>query len=166
MKTGNRIRNFIGAAALIACTFGSQAFAQTKDCIALKSVGEVEQEVIDANGQKSVKLVPAAKVVPGTVVTWTVTADNVCKVPSDQVTINNPVPEHMSYVANSATGAGATITFSLDGKTFGTADQLTVQESGGTRKARADEYKAIRWVFKGALAPGARAVARFRAELN
>jgi uncharacterized repeat protein (TIGR01451 family) len=164
MITG--IRKFIGAVALVACGFSAPAFAQTPGCIALKSVAEVEQEVVDAQGQKSVKLVPATTVVPGTVVTWTVTADNICKKPSDNVTINNAIPEHMTYVANSATGQGAAISYSLDGKTFGPADQLTVQESGATRKARADEYKHIRWVFRSALAPGAQAVARFRAVLN
>jgi len=160
------IRNFIGAAALIACSFASPTFAQSPGCISLKSVAEVEKDVVDAKGQKSVTLVPATTVVPGTVVTWTVTADNVCKQPSNQVTINNAIPEHMTYVANSATGVGADITYSLDGKSFGTADQLTVQESGAARKARSDEYKHIRWVFKSALAPGAQAVARFRAVLN
>ena len=164
MITG--IRKFIGAAALIACSFAGPTFAQTQDCIALKSVAEVEQEVVAANGQKSTKLVPATTVVPGTVVTWTVTADNVCKQPSDKVTINNAIPEHMTYVASSATGQGADITYSLDGKAFGTPEQLTVQENGAARKARADEYKHIRWVFRSALAPGAQAVARFRAVLN
>jgi uncharacterized repeat protein (TIGR01451 family) len=160
------IQKFIGAAAIIVCATASPVFAQTQGCIALKSTAEVEQEVVDAKGQKSVTLVPAAKVVPGTVVVWTVTADNTCKQPSDKVTINNAIPEHMTYVANSATGPGADITYSLDGKSFGSADQLTVQENGATRKARADEYKQIRWIFKSALAPGAQAVARFRAVLN
>ena len=36
----------------------------------------------------------------------------------------------MTYVASSAIGPGTDITYSLDGKTFGTADQLTVQENG------------------------------------
>jgi hypothetical protein len=36
-----------------------------------------------------------------------VTANNVCKQPSDKVTINNPVPEHMTLVANSATALAA-----------------------------------------------------------
>ena len=164
MITG--IRKFIGAAALVACGFAAPTFAQTPGCIALKSVAEVEQEVVDAKGQKSTKLVPATSVVPGTVVTWTVTADNVCKQPSDKVTINNAIPEHMTYVANSATGQNADITFSLDGKAFAAADQLTVQENGAARKARADDFKHIRWVFRGALAPGAQAVARFREVLN
>ena len=111
-------------------------------------------------------MVPADKVVPGVEVTWTVTANNICKQPSDKVTINNAVPAHMTYVASSATGPGADVTFSLDGKTFGHADQLTVTENGATRAARAAEYKHIRWVFKDSLAPGATAVARFRAVLN
>ena len=160
------IRKIIIAAAIIAGGFASPSFAQAPGCIALKSVAEVEQEVVDAKGQKSTKLVPATTVVPGTVVVWTVTADNICKQPSEKVTINNAIPEHMTYVANSATGPGADITFSLDGKSFGTADQLTVTESGAARKARADEYKHIRWIFKNPLAPGAQAVAHFRALLN
>ena len=160
------IRKIIVAATIIACGFASQSFAQAPGCIALKSVAEIEQEVVDAKGQKSVKLVPATTVVPGTVVVWTVTADNICKQPSEKVTINNAIPEHMTYVANSATGPGADITYSLDGKSFGTADQLSVTEAGAARKARADEYKHIRWVFKSPLAPGAQAVAHFRALLN
>jgi uncharacterized repeat protein (TIGR01451 family) len=158
----------IGLALLVACSLSSQAFAQgaAPGCIALKSVAEVEQTVTNAKGEKSVKLVPAGKVVPGVEVTWTVTANNICKQPSDKVTINNAVPEHMSYVENSAIGPGTDITFSLDGKTFATPDLLTVQENGATRKARADEYRHIRWVFKDSLQPGAQGFARFRAVLN
>jgi uncharacterized repeat protein (TIGR01451 family) len=160
------IRKLIIAAGIVACGFASQSFAQAPGCIALKSVAEVEQEVVDAKGQKSTKLMPATTVVPGTVVVWTVTADNICKRPSENVTINNAVPDHMTYVANSATGPGADITYSLDGKSFGTSEQLTVTEGGAARKARTDEYKHIRWVFKNPLAPGAQAVAHFRALLN
>jgi uncharacterized repeat protein (TIGR01451 family) len=160
------IRKYIGIAAILACSFGSQAFAQSAGCIALKSTAEVEQEVVNDKGEKSKQLVPVAKVVPGVQVIWTVTANNICKKPSDNVTINNPVPEHMTYVAGSAFGAGADITYSLDGITFGAAGDLTVTENGVTRKARADEYRHIRWVFKSALPPGASAVARFRAVLN
>ena len=161
-----RTHKFYAIATLIACGFASQAFAQGKACIELKTTAEVEKEVINDKGEKSKALVPAGKVVPGTEVVWTVTANNVCKQPSDKVTINNPVPEHMTLVANSAIGAGSQITYSLDGKTFAPAGQLTVQENGVSRPARSDEYKHIRWEFKNALAPGASAFARFRAVLN
>jgi uncharacterized repeat protein (TIGR01451 family) len=151
---------------VVALGMSAQAFAQEQGCIVLKSVAEIEQVTVSAKGEKTTKLVPAAKVVPGVEVTWTVTANNICKKPSEKVTINNAVPEHMSYVANSAIGAGTDVTYSLDGKSYGTADQLTVSENGATRKARADEYKHIRWVFKDSLQPGEQGMARFRAVLN
>ena len=155
-----------GFAAIAAFGLSSQAFAQTPGCIVLKSIAEVEQEVVNAKGEKSTKLVPLTKAVPGTQVVWTITANNTCKQPSENVSINDPVPEHMSYVANSAVGPGADITFSVDGKIFAAAAELTVQENGVARKARADEIRHIRWAFKNSLAPGAQAFGRFRAVLN
>ena len=157
----------LAVAALFAGSIGSQAFAQgAQGCILLKSTAEIAKEVVDAKGVKTVTMVPAEKVIPGVEVTWTVTANNICKQPSDKVTINNAVPAHMTYVASSASGPGADITYSLDGKTFGKPDQLTVAENGATRTAHADEYKHIRWVFTDSLQPGATAQARFRAVLN
>ena len=164
MKKG--IRNYIGAAAILAASVGGQAFAQDQGCIVLKSVAEQDKEVVNAKGEKTKQLVAASKIVPGMEVVWTVTANNICKVPSEKVTINNPVPEHMNYVADSAFGAGSDITYSLDGKTFGVPTELTVTENGAKRQARADEYRQIRWVFRSPLQPGASAVARFRAVLN
>ncbi len=159
-------KNIYIVAALIACSVSSQAFAQASACISLKSSAQVEEETTDAAGKKSVKLVQADKVVPGTVVIWTVTATNVCQKPSDQVTINNPVPTHMTYVADSATGPGSQITYSLDGKAFAPAAQLTVTENGAQRGATAADYKAIRWTFANSLQPGATVNASFRAVLN
>jgi uncharacterized repeat protein (TIGR01451 family) len=153
-------------AAVIACTFASQAFAQAKDCIELKTTAQIEKEVVNDKGEKSKVLVEAGKVVPGTEVIWTVTANNVCKQASDGVTINNAVPEHMTLVPNSAIGPGSDITFSVDGKKFAPAGQLTVADNGATRPARADEFKHIRWELKASLQPGASAFGRFRAVLN
>jgi uncharacterized repeat protein (TIGR01451 family) len=162
------IRKLFGIAALIACGAVSSAHAQSpaEGCIVLKSTAEIEQEVVNEKGEKTKQLVPAGKVVPGVEVVWTVTASNVCKQPSEKVTINNPIPAHMTYVAHSATGPGSDISYSLDGKSFAADGQLSVEENGATRKARADEYKHIRWAFRDALQPGASAFARFRAVLN
>ena len=153
-------------AAAIACAFASQAFAQAEGCIELKTTAQVEKEVVNDKGEKSRVLLEAGKVVPGTEVVWTVTANNVCKQPSDGVTINNAVPEHMTLVPNSAIGPGSDITFSVDGKQFAPAGQLTVTENGAPRPARADEFKHIRWQLKASLQPGASAFGRFRAVLN
>lgn len=168
MKSG--IQKLVVTAALLACAAGSQAFAQgpiaAEGCIVLKSTAEIEQVEVNEKGEKTTKLVPAAKVVPGTEVVWTITANNVCKQSAENAVINNAVPAYMTYVAHSATGPGSDISYSLDGKTFAADGKLTVEENGATRAARADEYKHIRWVFRGALQPGASAFARFRAVLN
>lgn len=156
----------IAAVALLALAPAARVLAADARCISLKSVAEVEQEVTDAKGVKTMKRVPADKVVPGTEVIWTVTAENTCKQASENVTINNPVPQHMVLVANSATGPGADVTYSLDGKTFGKPEQLTVLENGAARRARSAEYKHIRWVFSAPLAAGATATASFRAVLE
>lgn len=159
------IRKLIGIVALVA---GAQAYAQSpaEGCIVLKSTAEVEQEVLNEKGEKSKTLVPAGKVIPGTEVVWTVTANNVCKQPSDKVRIDNPVPEHMTLVPGSVIGPGSDITYSVDGKAYAPAGKLTVIENGATRPARAEEYKHIRWEFTNSLQPGASAFGRFRAVLN
>jgi uncharacterized repeat protein (TIGR01451 family) len=163
MTPGKKVLAF---AMLFACGMSSQAFAQQKGCIELKSTAQIEQEVVDAKGVKTKQLVEVTKVVPGAEVVWTVTASNICKQTSDAVTINNFVPEHFTYVANSATGPGADIAYSVDGKTFAKSGEVTVLESGASRKARTDEFKHIRWSFKDSLQPGASTFASFRAVLN
>ena len=154
-------KNAIVAAVLLTLTAG--AYAADKACVELKTSAATEQEVIE-QGQKVRRLAPAGKVLPGDEVVWTITATNVCKTPTDNVAIANPVPEHMSYVAGSATGTGADVAYSLDGKEFKSAAELQVRAADGTaRAARADEYRAIRWTYKATFAPGATAFVRYRA---
>lgn len=166
MSKGNA--KLFGFVALVASGLVSTSFAQGagSGCIVVKSTAEVAQVVTDAQGRKSTKLVPLTTAVPGTEVVYTTTASNNCKQAADKVAINNFVPEHMTYVPSSAFSPGAQIEYSLDGKTFGPAEQLTVEENGVSRKARAEEYKFFRWVFQSSLQPGSTAVARFRAVLN
>lgn len=164
MNTG--IQKFFGLTALLAFSLGSQAFAQSAGCVVVKSTAHVEQEVVNEKGEKSTKLVPLTTAVPGTQVIYTTTANNNCKQPVEKVAISNFVPAHMTYVANSSVSPGAEVSYSVDGKTFASGDQLTIQENGAARPARSDEYKHFRWVFKGTLAPGTQAAASFRAVLN
>jgi len=162
----NGTLKLFAAAALFACGFATQALAESQGCVAVKTTAEIEKEVVNDKGEKSKVLVPAGKVIPGTEVVWTVTAANSCKQASDNVTINNPVPEHMTLVPNSAFGPGSDVSYSVDGKTFASVDRLTVQENGVARPARADELKFIRWELRNSLQPGASAFGRFRAVLN
>lgn len=148
--------------------FASHGMAQNKGCILLKTVAEMEQVTADERGEKSTRLVPVERVVPGDEVIYTVSATNICDQAADNVVIDNPVPEHMNYVANSAIGPGTEVTFSIDGGfNFGNADALKLANTDGTRRqAQAHEYTNIRWVMRNPLEPGAVAFARFRAVLE
>ena len=151
----------IATAVLLTMTAG--AYAADKACVELKTSAATEQETLE-QGQKVTRLAPAGKVLPGDEVIWTITATNVCKTPTDNLAIANPLPEHMSYVAGSATGTGTDVAYSVDGKDFKDAASLTVRsDDGATRAARADEYRAIRWTYKNSFAPGATAFVRYRA---
>lgn len=159
----------VPAAAVAACLFAmtAQAAAQDKGCIELTTTAAVEQEFTDENGQPAKRVVPPGKVVPGDEIVWTITARNICAQPVENVVIGNPVPEHMRYVAASATGNGSAITYSLDGSDFRVAAALRVREADGSlRPARPDEYRHIRWTYGGALAPGVVARVSYRATVN
>jgi uncharacterized repeat protein (TIGR01451 family) len=163
-------RALIFSKALVA-TFALSAMhivsAQEKGCVELKTTAEVEQEYVNEQGQKAKRLAPAGKVTPGDEVVWTITAKNICEKPAENVVIANPVPEHMSYVANSAMGVGTVIAYSLDNKEFKDAAALTVRAAdGSTRVAGADEYRAIRWTYSAPFAPGATAFVRYRATVK
>ena len=159
--------NAIGLVVLLAGAFAPAAFAQgSQNCVVVKQTAEVEQTETDAQGKKTTKLVPLTVAVPGTEVIYTTTAINNCKLPADKIAISNFVPEHMTYVSGSSFSPGAQVQFSLDGKTFGSPEQLSVKDNGAARKARAEEYRHFRWTFQSSLQPGASAFARFRAMLN
>ena len=154
--------------ALVLAAVAGPASAADPGCIVVQNIAELEQTVTDAKGVKSVKLVPAVKVVPGDTVIYTVKFRNRCDKPADNVSVDNPVPEHMAYVAGSAVGPNTEITFSIDsGYTFAKPDALRKKDSDGTeRAARANEYTNIRWVMRHPLAAGAEGYARFRAVLE
>jgi uncharacterized repeat protein (TIGR01451 family) len=154
-------------AVLMALLATAGAAVAQDTCVQLQTSAEVEQEYVNAQGQKATRLVPAGKVVPGGEVIWTITAKNVCGTPADHIVIANPVPEHMTYVAGSAMGVGADLAFSLDGQDFKPEATLAVREAdGSSRTPRADEYRAIRWTYKSAFAPGATAFVRYRASVK
>jgi hypothetical protein len=70
----------------------------------------------------------------------------------------------MAYVAASAAAERATVSYSLDGQRYAGADALTVREADGTvRKARADEYRAVRFAMNAPLAAGQSISAQYRA---
>lgn len=163
MKT---MKGGLAALTMLGCIAG--AHAQEKGCILLKTVAEIEQPATDERGKPTTRLVAVEKVVPGNEVIYTVSATNVCDSDADKVVIDNPIPEHMNYVAQTATGPGTDVTFSVDGGfNYGLPQALSMANSDGTRRpAAAADYTHIRWVMRNPLKPGAIAYARFRAVLE
>lgn len=143
------------------------AFAQKGD-IELKIVSEKEILVVNKKGQKEVKRVPTATVIPGDEVIYTITYTNNGKEPAESIVISNMIPEQMTYKAGSASGKNATVTFSIDrGKTYKVPQNLKVKgPDGRERPAEASEYTNIRWEVVGKIDPGKSGSVEYRAKLK
>jgi uncharacterized repeat protein (TIGR01451 family) len=141
----------------LATLAGAQAPASALE---IRSIAEVE-----SRSAEGVKLVPANRVVPGDRVLYTLEVRNAAAAPVDAPSISYAIPEHMRYVADSAVGPGAAVSYSVDGgRSFERAENLKVQESDGRlRPAVAADYTDIRWQLKNSLKPNSVAFVRFRA---
>jgi len=142
--------------------------AAAEESISIVSKAEIEETVVNEQGEKETRRVPAAKVMPGTIVIFTNTCTNISESSFDDVVINNPIPEHTVYIDGSATEEGADVTFSIDkGKSFDAPDNLFIVEQDSTsRPATGADYTHVRWKFKSSLKPGESKDVEFRARLK
>ena len=134
------------------------------DPIAVTAIAEVETK-ISRNGRDAVKLVPADRVVPGDQVIYTVEIRNTGADPVLAPSVAYAIPPHMRYVADSAVGPGAEVSYSIDGgRTFDRPENLKIAgPAGQLRPADAADYTHIRWQLKNGLKGNSVAFARFRA---
>ena len=145
----------------------ANAISQEQGHLNVTSLVQMEEVSEGENGERLTRLVPVETVVPGDVVIYTTTVENISDEAADDIVVTSPVPEHLSYVAGSAFGPGMLIEFSVDGGvTYAAAEELTVDEDGQTRAATAEDYTHIRFELQDHLAAGAQGIARFRAKLN
>ncbi len=127
------------------------AFAKPVIKISVKAEKEV---IVEKEGKKELKRVPADTVKPGGMIFYTLMVSNDGDEKAMNVVVNNPVPEGALYVKDSVFGEGSRILFSADyGKKFNTLDKLmveTVSKNGKKIKkvARSDQYTNIQWVIK------------------
>jgi uncharacterized repeat protein (TIGR01451 family) len=132
--------------------------------IAIKAVAEVEVRTLE-QGRETSKLVPADQVSPGDRLFYTLEVRNTEAALVAAPTVTSPIPEHMEYVADSAVGPGAEVSFSVDGgRSFDVPEKLKVRTpEGSLRPAVAADYTHIRWQLKKTLKGNAVAFVRFRA---
>ena len=130
----------------------------------IRAIAEVEARP-NAGGHDVMKLIPADRVAPGDRVLYTLEVRNAGATAVDAPSVTYAVPDHMKYVADSAVGPGADVSYSVDGgRSFDRADALQVPGMDGhPRPAAAADYTHIRWRLKNALKANSVAFVRFRA---
>lgn len=108
-----------------------------------------------ADGSVKYDYVEPGLVLPEDVILYEIGFENISDQDVSNIVINNPIANNSKYRDSSATGDSTVITFSVDGNNFSSADVLTVKDKDGkSRKAKAEDYAAIRWVYKKDLKPG------------
>jgi len=147
--------------------FGAAA-ALADGAIELTSVAEIETVVENADGSITVQREPAAKVVPGDEVFYTMRYTNGGTDPAEDVVITNPIPEHMVLMRTEALAPGQQLVFSVDGgSVFGALAKLNVTDSTGrSRPATAADCTHLRWVFERTLEPGEAGAVGYVAQLQ
>jgi hypothetical protein len=171
MKTAGIPFRHSGALALLGvgalCAQAALAEGGAQSCVQLHNDVQMEQKYLDAQGHEAVRVVAPAKVIPGTVMVYTIIAHNSCKAVSDHLAITNPVPEHMHYLGGTPAPEGSQMQYSVDAVHFGKLESLATQDAdGSSRPARSEDVRSIRWTFVQGLAAGQSVSVQFRATVQ
>jgi uncharacterized repeat protein (TIGR01451 family) len=133
---------------LILFTFLVSAQASAKALLAITIKAEKEVTLNNVT-----KRVPAETIASGDVIIFTLNYVNSGDEAATNAVINDPIPKGTFYLAGSAFGNGADITFSIDGgKTFKKPSLLTyeIKHPDGKiekRMVSPEKYTHIRWII-------------------
>lgn len=120
------------------------------------------RESVGAQDRQIHRMIPARTLSQGQVVYYTLRITNPTPVFANNVVVSQMIPANTTYLPASAAGPGADVEFSIDGgQSYARAEDLKIADSG--TRAPPDKYTHIRWRLRNPLAPGAMALARFRA---
>jgi uncharacterized repeat protein (TIGR01451 family) len=127
-------------------------------------IAEVRESAAAGGARETHRFLPATTLSQGQVVYYTVRIINRAAVAASDVAVVQRIPANTTYVPGSAAGPGAEVSFSADGgQSFAPAGRITVDVDGREQRAAPEQYTHIRWQLRNPLAPGAVALARFRA---
>ncbi len=146
---------------------GSAIYAKNAK-VTLVSKSYKEVIVTDKHGKKSIKLVDTKKVLPGDIIVYRNTVNNAQDKPVKHMVLNNPIPDHMRYIADSAKcESPCTVLYSVDhGKVFDTPENLKIKTQNGYRIAKADDYTNVKWIMKNPLPGHHTATVSYKAKLK
>lgn len=144
------------------------ALGAAEASMSARQVVEKEAVVVGANGEETVKRLPADKVTPGETVVYSIRYKNDGASPAGDIVLVMPVPKEVAYVEGSVAGVEtASISFSADGgATYVARGRLTVVEGGEPRPARGDEITHIKWTLSTPVGPKAEGEVSYKAVLR
>ena len=147
--------------------FTSNVFAEKGNIVL---TNKVFKQVIkkDKDGNITYNYIGAELALPGDVMMYVITFENIGKAPADGIVINDPVPNNSKYRMGSAAGKNTTITYSIDdGKNFSNPEDLVVKDKDGKEwTAKPESYTHIRWFYNKSLASGEKAEVSFKTQIK
>jgi len=158
------------AASLIALLAASPGAAWAGPRLELR-IEQLREVPDEQAGGAAVRLVPASAVHPGDVVQYVLRYVNRGDEVARDAVIGDPIPQGTTYIAGSAAGEGAEVTFSSDGgKTYASAVRLTYEiktPAGAVEKriATPGDYTHVRWTLR-AVEPGGAGTVSFKVRVN
>ena len=167
MKKHKVLMAGISAAFTLALLGSGQVQANSKPVIITSQVNELIKQ-LDNQGQARLVAITPDSIVPGDRILYTTRVQNNSAQASDNITITNPIPPQVSYLAGTAQGDNCDIVYSVDGGgSWGKPRQLKVRMTDGQwRMAQASEYTHIRWQYQSALAAQQSSEISYQAKLK
>jgi uncharacterized repeat protein (TIGR01451 family) len=152
---------------LAALFLSATALSDEPAAVTTELVAEVRETVRAPDGRETHRFLPATLLSQGQVVYYTVRVENTTSSPVSPVEVTQRIPANTTYVLGSAAGPAADVLLSADGgQTFEPEERRKREAAGEVEAEQAERYTHIRWKLRYPLAPGAVALARFRAVFN
>jgi uncharacterized repeat protein (TIGR01451 family) len=140
---------------------GASAGAVEEGGVITQLIAEVLETMRTSDGRETYRFVPATLLSQGQVIYYTVRIQNPSPAYMSDVSVTQRIPANTAYIPGSAAAPAAEVAFSVDGaQSFVREADLNLKSEGG---AAPERYTHIRWTLRHPLAPGAVALARFRA---
>lgn len=100
--------------------------------------------------KKDKEWIQPKKVVPGKLIKYINTVENSGTEEIQNLEVINKIPKDLVYLSDTALcKSKCNILFSIDGKTFSKKSNLFIKDTEGKKvKAKASDYKAIKWQIK------------------
>jgi len=107
----------------------------------------VTTKLLEQVGKSSTVLKSLNEAIPDAVVAYEHTLYNPTATLATDLVFTDIVPEHTTFVKDSAKCNGCTLLYSVDGEVFEKASELFTYQSGSLRLAHPEEYRHVRWVI-------------------